>query len=107
MNPIVLTKFGETLNPFSGSDKYGTTDITVLFSSCWGVRIYSADTVGFHDVCNGTIQLVKVSKTHNALRCDHCGLRIVIPVEVDNYGKLRVWFESDLPEEQKLKAFKA
>lgn len=100
MDSIVLTEFGETLNPYSGTDKHGTTDETVLVSSCWGERTYDKDVVGVHYICYGTIQLKRVSKAHNALCCNHCGLRIVIPVEVDDYGKLRAWFESDLAKEQ-------
>lgn len=92
MESIVLTKFGETLKPYSGLDKVGTTEETVLISSRWGVRTYDKDVVGIHSDCDGKIQLRKVSETHNALCCDQCNLRIVIPKEVDTYKKLRAWF---------------
>lgn len=92
MEPIVLTEFGEMLNPFSGFDKHGTTDRTALFPSCAGDVPYSKDVVGIHYICNGTIFLRRVSATHNALCCSYCGLRIIIPKEVDDYGKLRQWF---------------
>jgi hypothetical protein len=91
MKPIILTEFGETLNPYSGLDKVGTTEETVLISSRWGIRIYDKDVVGIHSACDGKIQLRKVSETHSALCCDQCNLRIVIPKEVDTYKKLRQW----------------
>jgi hypothetical protein len=94
MEHIILTEFGEALNPYSGSDKHGTTERTALFSSCVGEVLCGKDMVGTHDICNGTIQLRKVSTTHNALCCSYCNLRILIPKEIDDYKKLRHWFRT-------------
>jgi len=97
MDPIVLTKFGETLYCFGVNDKTG---LSLSSSKACGAA------VGIHYICDGTIRLIKVSGTHNVLHCDYCSLRVLIPVEVDNYGKLRVWFGADLTEEQRLEAFR-
>lgn len=45
--------------------------------------------VGTHMGC--WVHLVHESETHRALWCRDCGLRIVIPAEVNTYGKLRQW----------------
>jgi len=91
MESIVLTIFGEKLNPYSGHDKHGTTDKTVLFPSCVGEMSFGKDVLGIHDICNGTIQLRRVSAAHNAICCSYCNLRILVPKEIDDYGKLRKW----------------
>lgn len=104
MDPIVLTEFGEMLRPHPGVDESGITERTVLI--CWGEVKCGEDAVGIHDVCNGAIQLRMVSATHNALCCNLCNLRIVIPREVDNYGKLRQWCEKRILEAEREIDFK-
>lgn len=45
--------------------------------------------LGEHAVCGGRLKLVCVSNTHRAIFCPECFLRVLIPQEVDTYGKLR------------------
>jgi hypothetical protein len=84
MKPIVLTEFGETMK---GTQVCNKTDNSLI-------EAYHAGVV--HDVCNGWFSLRPDSKTHNVLRCDGCGLRIPIPIEIKTYGDLRAWAEKKL-----------
>lgn len=74
IKPIVLTKFGEILNPDS---KTGNDDNNLSTG------------VGLHDVCGGWFDLRPISETHKALVCSACKLRVVMPAEVTTYGDLR------------------
>lgn len=81
MEKIVLTEFGECLLEYPSTQ---TSDQDRL-GSC----------VGMHEGCN-SVDLKPVSATHNAIYCRHCGLRIVIPKEIDTYGKLRQYMADKL-----------
>lgn len=90
MEPIVLNKTGDRLLPYSGTDLAGTTWQTILFASSRDDR-HGKDLIGTHECCNGTMRLKKSSKTHNALLCENCGLRIVLPCKIETYANLRQW----------------
>ncbi len=45
--------------------------------------------VGRHSTCSGTMRILKVSKTHNALICPECFFRILLPEDVKTYRNLR------------------
>jgi len=49
-----------------------------------GKKLYNLQ----HAVCNGFIDLCDVSNTHYALLCRKCGLRIVLPNDIDTWRKL-------------------
>jgi hypothetical protein len=83
MEPIVLTEFGETMK---GTQVWDKTDDSPI----------EAYHTAIHDVCNGWFSLKGISKTHNALCCDKCGLRIPIPIKIKIYGDLRTWAEKRL-----------
>jgi len=57
-----------------------------------GDEVELSPEVGIHEVCFGSISLVDVSETHAALVCDTCGLRVMIPREVNTYGELKGYF---------------
>jgi len=76
MKPIVLTEYGETL-----TSQTNVTDETQL-----GYGVHG------HNLCGGFVDIFEVSTTHNALHCRRCGLRVVIPKEVDTLGKLQEYF---------------
>ena len=42
-----------------------------------------------HNVCNGYIDLVQISNTHQAFCCRSCNLRFVFPVTVNTKVKLK------------------
>jgi hypothetical protein len=86
MEPIMLTEFGETLREPS-SIRF-TED--VKFPKC----IYSY--IGVHDICRGFLYVRPVSKTHNVIFCGNCVLRVLIPNEVDTYGKLWQWCAEEI-----------
>lgn len=45
--------------------------------------------IGIHEICNGYVNIKQNSRTHHALLCPNCGLRIPIPIWVKTYGDLR------------------
>lgn len=71
--PIVLTRFGETLLPHDH-----TTDSSKLSTN-----------IGVHEVCQGMMHIRQISTTHQAINCRACQLRVVIPHHVTTYGALR------------------
>ncbi len=80
IEPIILTEYGETL--FDDMADLGRGDDAVL-----------SGRVGVHRTCAGFIDILSVSKTHKALLCQKCGLRVVVPKEVETYGDLRKHLE--------------
>ncbi len=77
MSPIVVNEFGETLVDYPQT----TVNDNERLSTCFAL----------HETCNGFVDLKRISKTHNCILCRACSLRIVIPQEIDTYGKLRQW----------------
>ena len=75
---LLVTKYSEKisfqLDPFSGED----TEVT--FSS----RI--------HSICGCFVDVKPVFSSHYVLKCRGCGLRVVIPNEVNTYKKLKKYF---------------
>jgi len=41
--------------------------------------------VTVHEVCGGFVDFQKISKTHNALVCRKCNLRVPFPIEAITY----------------------
>lgn len=48
--------------------------------------------VGLHARCYGFIEVISTTITHKVLCCKRCSLRILIPKEVNTFGKLREHF---------------
>lgn len=76
--PIVLTEYGDALSEYPNSDPEKYPQL----STC----------IGAHDICNGWMDIHEISKTHSAITCRKCGLRVVIPKEIDTYHKLKKYF---------------
>jgi hypothetical protein len=88
MVPIVLTRHGDTMaEPKCVIGKRHITE---------GDKLVAKNIVGIHTTCGAVIFLHPSSKTHNAVRCQLCGLRIPVPVQIDTYGELRQWCEERL-----------
>ena len=87
--PIQLTEHGERLRECPPADVLGdhTRDDHNLKHA-----------PGIHDYCSSWFDVVQVSKTHNALHCKGCGLRVVFPSTITTYGELRRYFEVRLSE---------
>jgi hypothetical protein len=81
MEKIVLTEFGECLLEYPSTR---TSDQDRL-------RIC----IGRHEGC-GPADFKPISATHKAIHCRDCGLRVVIPKEIDTYGKLRQYLADKL-----------
>lgn len=79
LNEIILTEYGEVLSCYPGTETRDDIDL----DSC----------IGAHEVCEGWVDLRKVSKTHNAIVCRRCHLRIVVPSEVNTWKKLAGYFK--------------
>lgn len=45
--------------------------------------------VGVHEFCNGWMDRVRDSETHDAIVCRRCHLQVLFPKEVNTYGDLR------------------
>lgn len=86
LEPIQLTPEGDLLREYPPSPTtFGlqyfvkhTTDKSDL-KSC----------VGVHEFCNGWMDLMRVTETHNVIVCRRCHLRVLFPKEVKTYGDLR------------------
>jgi hypothetical protein len=79
IQPIVISAYGETLEGYPNSQVGDEGKL----STC----------VGVHQVCQGFVDINKISLTHCALNCRLCKFRIVIPNEVKTYGDLRAFFK--------------
>lgn len=86
IKPILLTHYGETLR-LTGADGVAITNHKTKIE---GV-------IGFHDVCNGSMAVHKISSNFRAILCESCGLRVVIPKEYKTIGDLRNIFEVVIP----------
>ncbi len=78
MKPIVLSSLNEVMNGYSEETKEEAT-----LSGC----------IGSHQVCGDWIDIKSISRTHNAIICRGCNMRIPIPVAIKTYAGLRVYFE--------------
>ncbi|MEK9154758.1 MAG: hypothetical protein AAB596_01670 [Patescibacteria group bacterium] len=81
LKPIQLTSDGDFLREYPPSGDYfvdHTRDDREL-SSC----------VGIHDFCNCWIDRTRATKTHDAIVCRGCHLRVLFPKEIETYGELR------------------
>lgn len=81
IKPIVLTSAGETLLGYPGSVRGDEGEL----DNC----------IGVHDVCNGFVDIKKISTTHNAIICRSCHLRVIVPASLKTYGELRAYFHGD------------
>lgn len=72
---LIVTKYGEKIQ-FQLDPNFGE-DTKVRF----GLHV--------HKVCGGFINKRSVSSSHYVLKCRACGLRVVIPNEIDTYKKLK------------------
>lgn len=103
VEPIVLDEFGTKL--FINID-WGLTDESSLpyYQEC-------GNTAGCH-TCGGDFVIYGHSETHNAIVCEKCAFRLVIPKEVKTYGQLRDWRQVNilhpgLPEQVRMAIFAA
>jgi len=76
LQKIVLTENRESIRAYPG-----VTDADVELSLC----------IGIHNVCNGWVDISKVSESHQAIVCRKCYLRVVVPFWVKNYSDLYRW----------------
>ncbi len=83
LTPIQLTPEGDLLREYpSGMVAFGSANHTrddSNLSSC----------VGVHEFCNGWMDRKRVTKTHDAIVCRRCCLRVLFPKEAKTYGDLR------------------
>ena len=88
LEPIVLTKYGETLKPYPGSEKEDVAKKVIGL------------TAGVHDICNGWVDKQEISKDHWVLLCRCCHLRVVIPKAVETWEDLQVYMKAKLFQDQ-------
>ncbi len=92
LKPIQLTSDDDLLREYPPSGSYSvnhTRDDRDL-GSC----------VGVHDYCNGWVDRRRATKTHDALVCRACHLRILFPKEIKIYGELRQYLSSKFVQTQ-------
>lgn len=81
LKPIQLTSEGDLLREYPPSRDYfsdHTRDNHEL-NCC----------VGVHDYCNSWMDRMRATKTHDAIVCRGCHLRVLFPKEIKTYGELR------------------
>jgi len=78
---IVLTKYRESIRALGDNRQY-VDDICL----------------GQHEICNGFMDCEQVSKTHRALICRKCKLRVVIPREIKTWEQLKAYCKQALKE---------
>ncbi|MFY9462176.1 MAG: hypothetical protein WAP51_03165 [Candidatus Sungiibacteriota bacterium] len=86
LKPIQLTAEGDLLREYPPSGDYfvdHTRDNHEL-SSC----------VGVHDFCNSWMDRIRATKTHDAIVCRGCHLRVLFPKKIKTYGDLRQFLVS-------------
>ncbi len=88
IEPIKLNEFGEMMEMIkkhlSGSPTEDEDGKSFFFG-----KEPAKKPIGVHSLCWGFMHMHQVSKTHNALHCKKCGLRIVISNKLKTYGDLR------------------
>ena len=90
LKPIRLTAEGDMLREYPppiNSDYF--TDHTRDDRELGG-------TAGVHDICGGWVDRVQTTRTHDALLCRRCHLRVPFPKEIKTYGELRQAMSSKL-----------
>lgn len=86
LEPIQLTPEGDLLREYPPSPN--------VFGPAYFVQ-HSRDTnklgstVGVHEFCDGWMDRVRATKTHDAVVCRQCHLRVLFPREAKTYGDLR------------------
>ena len=78
MKKIQLNKQSEHLLPYP--EHPGRSDTKLLTGG-----------VGIHEYCGGHIVISGVSETHRVLYCGCCNFRLLIPLEVNTWKKLKVY----------------
>ena len=78
LEPIVLTSYGEILLPHPEM-KDREEEESFMLHGC----------IGTHQWCDGKIDVIMISQTHNTLYCHQCGLRVPIPDRVKTWEDLR------------------
>lgn len=88
LNEIVMTEFGEVLSCYPGTESRDDIGLDLI-----GVP---AKCIGAHEECGSWIDLRRASRTYNVIVCRGCKLRIVIPIEVNTWNKLKGYFMEQL-----------
>jgi hypothetical protein len=83
LEPIKLNVEGDTLREYPSSSYHYFVDHTRDSQELGGC-------IGVHDYCNGFMDRSGATKTHDAIVCRRCHLRILFPKEVKTYGELRM-----------------
>jgi hypothetical protein len=88
LQPIQLTPEGDLLCEYPPSTHdhghHARDDSELRPKSC----------VGVHKYCNGFVDRMRATETHDAIHCRNCHLHILFPKEVQTYGELRQAMEA-------------
>jgi hypothetical protein len=86
LKPIRLTSDGDMLREYPPSREYlvDHTRDTSKLPSCVGVHVY----------CNGWMDRMRATETHDVIVCRQCHLRVPFVKEIETYGELRKHLES-------------
>jgi hypothetical protein len=85
LTPIQLTPEGDMLCEDLPTINWGNYFVEHTKDS----RDLGSSGVGVHQYCNGYIDRKRATKTHDAIVCRACFLRVLFPKEVKTYGELR------------------
>ncbi len=92
LEPIQLTKDGEILLEFPPE----VTSRNWLVNHTRDHDELAKSRVGIHGYCGARLNRNRVTEVSDALHCNDCGLRILIPKEIKTYGELRQHLKSAL-----------
>jgi len=95
IKPIVLSKFGDTLE--NNSDIAESYDLPAPLTQA-PIRGSFKGYVGIHSCVKGNncVVLMSLSPTHNVLVCNACHWRVPIPKAVKTYADLRRFFKEEI-----------
>ena len=61
--------------------------------------------IGIHKICRSTVCSREISETHRSIFCKGCGLRIVVPKEIDTYEKLAMRCQEEIKRQENRQIF--
>jgi len=96
--PVTISKHGEQLSPYPlvGSELEVTENSYIWSGDGFDETYASGRGLVHSEPCGSFIDLEEISKTHYALICRGCSLRICVPMKVKKWGQLRKYFRKGI-----------
>jgi hypothetical protein len=93
LEPIQLTPQEDFLCEYPPTSHFsGLTHFVTHARDCDNLAVC----IGCHMFCDGFMDRIRATETHDAIVCRRCHLRVLFPKEIKTYGELRKAFASEL-----------